>query len=83
LYEGLTEYFRVYVSDLKEVISTMGSERNDKKQMDEALEVIEKSVHSSVSQIDVLRHDIGKLRGEDTSPLQKSQGSDQVVQRQG
>jgi prefoldin subunit 5 len=83
LYEGLTEYFRVYVSDLKEVISTMGSERNDKKQMDEALEVIEKSVHSSVSQIDVLRHDIGKLRGEDTSPLQKSEGSDQVVQRQG
>ncbi|MGD9224824.1 MAG: hypothetical protein PVH22_16330, partial [Desulfobacteraceae bacterium] len=83
LYEGLTEYFRVYVSDLKEVISTMGSERNDKKQMDEALEVIEKTVHSYVSQIDVLRHDIGKLRGEDTSPLQKSQGSDQVVQRQG
>lgn len=67
LYEGLTEHFRVYVSDLKEVIASMGIERNDKKQTDEALDAIEKTVHSSVSQIDVLRHDIGKMRGEDIS----------------
>lgn len=67
LFESLTEHFRIHVSDLDEVIATMGSDRKDKKQVDESLEGIEKIICSASSQIDKLRHDIDRMRGEDTS----------------
>ena len=64
LYEGLTEHFRVHVSDLKEMISSMGTESKDKKHLEEALEEIENNVQSSISQINLLRHDIDQMRSE-------------------
>jgi GTPase SAR1 family protein len=67
LYEGLTEHFRVYVSDLKEVISSMGSERHDKEQVDAALGDIEQRIRSLNARIGTLRQEIIQMRGEDTA----------------
>jgi hypothetical protein len=65
LYEGLTHHFCVYVSDLNGVISSMGSERSDKKQVGEAFERIENSIKPLNARIDALRGDIRQMRGED------------------
>jgi GTPase SAR1 family protein len=62
LYEGLTEQFRVHLACLKEVICSMGTERKDKKHVDEVLEEIERVVNATISQIDVLLQDIGQIR---------------------
>jgi len=63
LYEGLTEHFRIYVSDLREVISSMGSARSDKKQVDEALGKFEEAIHALSVRIESLREDIESMRG--------------------
>jgi hypothetical protein len=67
LYEGLTEHFRVYVSGLKDVISSMGSERQDKEQVDAALGEIEQRIRSLNARIGTLRQEIIQMRGADTA----------------
>jgi hypothetical protein len=62
LYEGLTEHFRAYLSGLKDVISSMAMERKDKTSLDGTLKEIESDVTASISQLEVLRQDIGQIR---------------------
>ena len=64
LYEGLTTHFRVYVSDLKEVISSMGSERKDKKHVDDALADMESRIYALSDRIGQLRQQIGRMQGD-------------------
>ncbi len=65
LYEGLTEHFQVYVSDLENVISSMGSERSDQKAMDDTLKQIEMEIRPLTERLDTLREEIRRLRGVD------------------
>lgn len=65
LVEGLNEHFRTHVSDLNDMMASMGSERQDKKQVDEALDGIETNIQASASQINILRHEIDHMRAED------------------
>jgi GTPase SAR1 family protein len=67
LFESLSEHFRTYVSDLKDMMAFMGSERQDKKQVDEALDGVETKIQASAAQINMLRHEIDHMRGEDGS----------------
>lgn len=68
LYEDLTEQFRIYVSDLKGLISSMSSEHRDKEKVDAQLKTLENDIRSIHSRIGNLRRDIGQLRdGEDSS----------------
>ena len=62
LFEGLTEHFRIYVSDLNELIDSMSSERSDKEQVGEALGSIEAALSAIHSQIESLRRDVDQLR---------------------
>ncbi len=63
LYEGLTDHFQIYVSDLDGVISSMGSERDDRQAMDEALAQIENTIAPLKKRIQSLRNDIRLMRG--------------------
>lgn len=67
LFESLSEHFRTHVSDLEEMIASMGSERQDKKQMDKALDGVETTIQVSLNQIGMLRHEIEQMRGGDES----------------
>ena len=62
LFEGLTEHFRIYVSDLKELIDSMSSERNDKEQVGEALSAIEAAVEAMQSRVETIRRDVSRMR---------------------
>jgi GTPase SAR1 family protein len=72
LYEGLTEQFRVYVSDLKELIDSMSSERSDKEQVGEALGAIEAAVGAIQSRIETIRRDVSLMRGDVDSGQERS-----------
>ncbi len=63
LFEGLTDHFQVYVTDLDDVISSMGSERDDQKALDEALAQIEKAIQPIKMRIDDVREEIRLMRG--------------------
>lgn len=65
LYEGLTEHFQVYLSDLETVISSMGSERSDQKTLVDALKQIEMEIQPFSERIDTLRGEICQMRGVD------------------
>jgi GTPase SAR1 family protein len=67
LFESLSEHFRTHVSDLQDMISSMGSERQDKKQVDKALDGIQTNIQSFKNDINVLRHEIDHMRGGDDS----------------
>jgi hypothetical protein len=64
LFEGLTECFKVYVSDLKELIDSMGSERSDREHLGEALGGVESALEAMRSRIETLRKDVAGMRGE-------------------
>jgi GTPase SAR1 family protein/HAMP domain-containing protein len=63
LLESLSEHFRTHVSDLQDMIASMGSERQDKKQVDKALDGVETNIRASAIQIKMLRHEIDHMRG--------------------
>jgi GTPase SAR1 family protein len=65
LYEGLTEHFQLYVSDLETVISSMGSERSDQKELEDALKQIEAEIQPMNERMETLRESIRQLRGVD------------------
>jgi GTPase SAR1 family protein len=65
LFEGLTDHFRVYLSDLTGLIDSMGSERQDKEQLGASLGAIEAEGSRIGTQIDALRRDVQLLRGDD------------------
>jgi hypothetical protein len=65
LYEGLTEHFQLYVSDLEAVISSMGSERSDQKELNDALKQIEVDIQPFNERMETLREDIRQMRGVD------------------
>lgn len=67
LFESLSEHFRTHVSDLEGMMATMGSERQDKQQVDEALDGVEENIQAFASQINLLRHEIDHMRGENGS----------------
>jgi hypothetical protein len=64
LYEALTECFRMYVSDLKELIDSMGNERSDRAQLGDTLGVVETALVAMQPRIETLRLDVGSMRGE-------------------
>jgi GTPase SAR1 family protein len=64
LFEGLTEHFQIYVSDLKTLAESMHGERSDKEQIIEALREIKAAVASIQSRIETLRHDVDEMRSE-------------------
>ncbi len=64
LFEGLTEHFRIYVSDLTELIDSMGSERNDKEQVGEALGAIEAALGAIQSRVDAMRHEVERMHAD-------------------
>ena len=65
LFEGLTDHFRVYLSDLNGLADSMGSERADKEALSGSLEAIESDIDYIGGQINGLRGDIHLLRGGD------------------
>ena len=65
LYEGLTEHFQLYVSDLETVISSMGSERSDQKALEETLKQIEAEIQPMNKRMETLRESIRQMRGLD------------------
>jgi hypothetical protein len=67
LYEGLTEYFRIYVSDLKELIDSMGNERSDREHLVASLGAVEAALEAMRPRIDALRLDVAGMRGETAS----------------
>ncbi len=62
LFEALTEHFRIYVSDLKELIDSMSSERSDKEHVAEALGAIEAAVGAMQFQVESMRRDVSRMR---------------------
>ena len=64
LYEALTECFQMYVSDLKELIDSMGDERSNRAQLGETLGVVETALVAMQPRIETLRLDVGRMRGE-------------------
>jgi GTPase SAR1 family protein len=68
LFEGLSDHFRMYLSDLKGLIDSMGVEREDKEQLSASLGAIETKINRIGSQMDGLRVDIQLLRGKDQEP---------------
>lgn len=71
LYESLTGHFKIYLSDLKELLSLMGDESSGKMQLDKAFEQIEKDLQSSRGDTDSLRQDIELMRGGPDAASQK------------
>jgi septation ring formation regulator EzrA len=65
LYEGLTDHFRVYLSDLNGLIDSMGSESEGKEELRASLEAVEHQLLQLQSQVDSLRRNVDLLRGED------------------
>ncbi len=65
LFEALTEHFRVYLSDLKELIESMSGEHNDKEKIGHALGAVENAVEAIKSRIESLRRDVDLMRGDE------------------
>jgi hypothetical protein len=65
LFEGLTDHFRVYLSDLSGLIDSMGSERKDKERLSASLGAIEAAIGGLGSQLEALREEVDLLRGKD------------------
>lgn len=65
LYEGLTDHFRVYLSDLNGLIDSMGSESEGKEELWASLEAVEHQILQLQSQVDSLRREVDLLRVED------------------
>ncbi len=63
LFEGLTACFRTYVSDLKELIDSMGSERSDRERLGESLAAVEAALETMQPRIEALRLDVAGMRG--------------------
>ena len=63
LFEGLTACFRTYVSDLKELIDSMGNERSDRERLGESLGAVEAALEAMQSRIEALRLDVAGMRG--------------------
>jgi GTPase SAR1 family protein len=63
LFEGLTDHFRVYLSDLTELIDAMGNHRKDKERLNSSLKTIEKEIGVLGSQLEALRVKVDRLRG--------------------
>jgi len=64
LFEGLTEHFRMYVSDLNELINSMGSERSDKEQVGEALGAVEAALGAMQTRVEAMRREVDRMRGD-------------------
>ncbi len=64
LFEGLTEHFRMYVSDLSALIDSMGSERSDKEQVGEALGAIEAALGAMQSRVEAMRREVNRMRAD-------------------
>ena len=62
LFEGLTEHFQIYVSDLKALAHSMHGERSDKEQVIEALQEITEALAGIQSRIETLRRDVDAMR---------------------
>jgi hypothetical protein len=61
LFETLTEHYQGYLTDLKELVSQVGSERTDKEKMDHALGSIAATIETIQSRIKVFRESIIRL----------------------
>lgn len=61
LYESLLGNFQGYLSDLNALIETIGSQRSDKKQLDEALGAIGDNIDALRAKIDGLRGSIAQM----------------------
>jgi guanylate kinase len=64
LFEGLTECFKIYVSDLKGLIDSMGSERSDREHLVGSLGAVETDLEAMRPRIEDLRMDVAGMRGE-------------------
>ena len=64
LFEGLTEHFNVYVTDLNVLVDSMGLVRSDKEQLDQALQAVEGSIKLMEQQLDALRRDVNQMRAD-------------------
>jgi hypothetical protein len=64
LFEGLTECFKIYVSDLKGLIDSMGNERSDREHLVESLGAVEAALEAMRPRIEDLRMDVAGMRGE-------------------
>jgi hypothetical protein len=73
LFEGLTECFRVYVSDLKELIDSMGSERSDRERLGASLGGVEVALEAMQPRVEALRLDVAGMRGELSSGNERHQ----------
>jgi len=64
LFEGLTECFKIYVSDLKGLIDSMGSERSDREHLVASLGAVETDLEAMRPRIEDLRMEVAGMRGE-------------------
>ena len=64
LFERLTECFRIYVSDLKGLIDSMGNERSDRQRLGESLGAVEAALEAMQPRLEDLRLDVAGMRGE-------------------
>jgi GTPase SAR1 family protein len=64
LYEELTKCFRMYVSDLKELIDSMGNERSGREHLGGTLGAVEAALEAMQPRIETLRLDVSRMRGE-------------------
>ena len=78
LYEGLTECFRIYVSDLKELIDSMGSERSDRERLGESLGAVETALAAMQHRIEALRLDVDSMRGRLPSDREQAAASSTI-----
>jgi hypothetical protein len=63
LFEDLTECFRIYVSDLKELIDSMGNKRSGRVELGETLAAVEAALEAMQPRIAALRLDVAGMRG--------------------
>lgn len=73
LYEGLTECFRIYVSDLKELVDSMGTERSDRERLGASLGDVEAALEAMQPRIEALRLDVAGMSGQ--SPSDRAQAA--------
>jgi GTPase SAR1 family protein len=71
LFEGLTDCFRVYVSDLKSLIDTMGDERSDRVRLGESLGDVEAALTAMQPRILAMRRDVDGMRAESPSDRER------------
>lgn len=61
LYEALLGHFHGYLSDLNALIDNVSNDRGDKKQLDQAFSLIEKTIDTILGKIRTLRSEINAL----------------------